>query len=422
MFYPLEQKSVRKKKLPLEHNEQCNTLEMWKDSGNSQCSIYSQELAEEAALLTNSESEQPSSLKLTQMRSLSFPITSQTFPYIETSETITVDEESLTSSGIHSLAQIRQLQETKLESTENIAACGLKLCESLKNAIQPSSSLRIPQDYSIAEWMKCFGGFPKAGTMQNGRLSQQPHLERHTVENGYLLSPTPNASSGTERSRPAGQTKCEKWFKDNGLLKDSQCLNQEIMALLQGFPMDWTQCLSELTEDRLDESAADICMGEQLCLDVLRSLYNESNISISASSAPEKLPLERDSHRSIAGKLPLEHIAESERAVELHDRLAELEKQRDSIRASGPQAPAGVWIEYGKISKRKFRQAYYRSSKPIFQPKGVNGLARSDCGLVKRQYIGEENSKAVKFASDAIARRNELERIRREIQLIERKL
>jgi hypothetical protein len=81
-----------------------------------------------------------------------------------------------------------------------------------------------------------------------------------------------------------------------------------------------------------------------------------------------------------------------------------------------------VWIEYGKVSKRKFKQAYYRSSKPIFQPKGVSGLARSDCGLVKRQYIGEENSSAVKIASDAIVRRNELEKIKREIQLIERGL
>jgi hypothetical protein len=420
MFYPLEQKSVRRKKLPLEQtSEQCDT------------STYLAELADFREPQSQSEEwKQPSLSKSIQMLNQSSDLTSQTFPSIQTSEITEVAVETSISQQLDSLALRLPLQETKQESTENIAHCGLKLCESLKNAIQPSSSLRTQQDYSIAEWMKCFGGFPKAGTMQNGRLSQQPHLERHTVENGYLLSHTPNASSGTERSRPAGQTKCEKWFKDNGLLKDSQCLSPQIMALLQGFPMDWTQCLSELKEDRTGELEADICMGEQLCLDVLRSPSNESNISISASSekieiAPwrvEILPLEQKPPRTFKEKLPLEHGAESESAIELHDRLAELEKQRDSIRASGPLAPAGVWIEYGKVSKRKFKQAYYRSSKPIFQPKGVSGLARSDCGLVKRQYIGEENSSAVKIASDAIARRNELEKIKREIQLIEREL
>jgi hypothetical protein len=106
----------------------------------------------------------------------------------------------------------------------------------------------------------------------------------------------------------------------------------------------------------------------------------------------------------------------------LCDRLAELESRRNSICATASVAPAGVWIEFGKVSKRKFKQAYYRSEKPIFQPKRQSSLAKSESGLVKRQYIGEENSKEVKGAAEAIARRNELERIAKEIELIERKL
>jgi hypothetical protein len=108
--------------------------------------------------------------------------------------------------------------------------------------------------------------------------------------------------------------------------------------------------------------------------------------------------------------------------AELHDLLAQLEQQRDLIRASGSVAQQGVWIEYGKVSKRKFRQAYYRSTTAIFPAKRQGSFANSESGLVKRSYLGEENSKEVKAAGDAIARRNELERIAKEIRLIEKKL
>jgi hypothetical protein len=122
---------------------------------------------------------------------------------------------------------------------------------------------------------------------------------------------------------------------------------------------------------------------------------------------------------SINEDAPLEHGSVAD---DLCDRLATLEQQRDSIRNSGPIAPPNVWIEYGKCNKRKFRQAYYRSTKPIFPAKRQSSLAKSESGLVKRLYIGEENSAAVKAAGDAIARRNQLDVISREIRLIERKL
>ncbi|AFY75425.1 hypothetical protein Syn7502_03590 (plasmid) [Synechococcus sp. PCC 7502] len=102
------------------------------------------------------------------------------------------------------------------------------------------------------------------------------------------------------------------------------------------------------------------------------------------------------------------------------DRIAQLEARRNQILATGPVAEQGVWIEYGKVSKRKFRQAYYRSNKPIFQSKLQAALLSGESGLVKRQYIGEENSKQVRAAGEAIARRNELDRITREIKMLEK--
>ncbi|WP_071880373.1 hypothetical protein [Synechococcus sp. PCC 7502] len=141
-----------------------------------------------------------------------------------------------------------------------------------------------------------------------------------------------------------------------------------------------------------------------------RSPLEELSISIPASSAVEKLPLEREISQ------------EDSNWIELYDRLADLQSKADFIRATGPVAQSGVWIEYGKVSKRKFRQAYYRSNKAIFPAKRQSSLAQSESGLVKRQYIGEENSKEVKRAGEAIARRNELERIGKEIKLIEKSL
>ncbi len=123
-----------------------------------------------------------------------------------------------------------------------------------------------------------------------------------------------------------------------------------------------------------------------------------------------------------ADKLPLEHESTVNIYSELDDRIAQLERKRDEIRSSGQIAIAGVWIEYGKVAGRKFRQAYYRSRTEIFPPKSQGGLAKSKSGLVKRCYIGEENSKEVRAAGEAIARRNELERIAKEIKYIERRL
>jgi hypothetical protein len=140
-----------------------------------------------------------------------------------------------------------------------------------------------------------------------------------------------------------------------------------------------------------------------------RSLVEELNISISVRAAK---------------KLPLEHGVSDDDSkwIQIHDRLAELESRRAAILAIGPVAQTGIWIEYGKVSKRKFRQAYYRSNKAIFPSKRQDSFAKSESGLVKRCYIGEENSKEVKAAGEAIARRNELEKISKEIKLIESKL
>jgi hypothetical protein len=377
------------------------------------------------------------------------------------------------------------------DSITNNQISGLKLCELFELADPSSLSSKTLQACSVEVWMESFGDFPKAGTMRNGKLSQQPHLKPPTVENDYLSLPTPNASSGAN-SRPAGQTKCETWFRSNGLLADSQCLSPQIMAQLLGFPMDWTRCLWELTEARPAELEADTYLAEPLSQPKPRSPLDE--LSTFIPSSMEQKPLDHSAETlefrlrgeqnrpenlssSAAKKLPLEHerITQSRPTgdrpsdgheltipqtvtvwadeaepihnredrrgdrhhheqttvnissaeldwIGLYDRLAELERKRNAIRESGPVAAVGIWIEYGKVAKRKFRQAYYRSKSAIFPARRQGSFAKSESGLVKRCYIGEENSREVKKAGEAIARRNELERIAKEVKLIERKL
>jgi len=108
---------------------------------------------------------------------------------------------------------------------------------------------------------------------------------------------------------------------------------------------------------------------------------------------------------------PLEHEINP-----LEQEIARLQKERTAILAEGPIAPEGVWIEYGKVSKRKFIQAYYRADKPIFAPKGRTS------GLSSRKYIGKKGSEKDLSAQQAIARRNRLQAIDRKIKLLKEKL
>jgi len=341
--------------------------------------------------------------------------TTQISQFTQTSEIIPVQKETLTSSVPDSLVPTHLLQETEQESKESLVHSGLKPCELLENATQLSLSLRISLGYSIEEWERSCKAYPKAGTWENGRLLAQAHLERPTKEKDYLSLPTLTACSGAT-SRPSGQTDCEVWFRQNGLLTNSQCLNPQMMAQLLGFPKDWTKCLWESKEVLGADSEVDSYSVEPLYQPVQPLPLDESCISIPASSENEKLPLEQ---KSLVKSLLTQ---EDEQWLDLYDRIAKLELERDLIRSSGPLAVVGVWIEYGKVSKKKFRQAYFRSRVPIFQAKGQAGLAKSESGLVKRSYIGEENSKAVKAASESVVRRNRLIAIAKEIELIEIKL
>lgn len=71
------------------------------------------------------------------------------------------------------------------------------------------------------------------------------NLERQVRESECLFFPTllsgDRPSSGT---RPAGQTKCEKWWKDNVIQRRGYQLSARAMSAIQGFPMEWLDVIS----------------------------------------------------------------------------------------------------------------------------------------------------------------------------------
>lgn len=215
------------------------------------------ELADSLTPHNKSEELEPLNLlKSTAMLKESCEATGEVSQSTPISEIISPDA-TLTLLQLDSPAPTHPQPEIEPESMENLAPSGLKPCESLTNANHDLSLLKTPQDYSIEEWDASFKAYPKAGTMRSGRLSPQQPLERPKPVKGYLLSPTLTSGDSTPKSRAAGQTKCEIWFRSMLLLTDSQCLSPQMMALLLGFPSDWTKCLWESIEEPLDELKAD---------------------------------------------------------------------------------------------------------------------------------------------------------------------
>lgn len=127
------------------------------------------------------------------------------------------------------------------------------------------------------------------------------------------------------------------------------------------------------------------------------------------------IPLPQKCSRGKGGEsLPLEPRARSPSVPSPfgNEDLLTASEQISAIRAEGPVAAEGIWIETGKVSRRTFRQAWYRSRKAIFKPK------RGDA-LVKRKYLGKVGSPAHQEAIAAIARRNEINRLKKEMKIDE---
>jgi hypothetical protein len=127
------------------------------------------------------------------------------------------------------------------------------------------------------------------------KQSRQQSLGRVIKDEGFLSFPT-LTSNENSTTRPAGQTKCEKWFKDNGLIPSGSQLGTKAIASMMGFPSNWFTQLSGASEDltnqyslhatipsqvkHQEESEPDILQVEPSPQPKQRSHSLESSISI----------------------------------------------------------------------------------------------------------------------------------------------
>jgi hypothetical protein len=85
------------------------------------------------------------------------------------------------------------------------------------------------------------------------QMNYKTHLSQMSLDeiNELLKDPIsrteltpPLTSNAGSTSRPAGQNKCEKWFKDNGLIKNGSQLGTKAIAQVMGFPSNWFEGLT----------------------------------------------------------------------------------------------------------------------------------------------------------------------------------
>jgi hypothetical protein len=364
-------------------------------------------------------------------------------------------------------------QEVKQDLTTPNLQCGLNICDASEKDSPSLSLSKTPLDYSIAEWELSSKAYPKAGTMQSGRLSQLRCLEVPKKENDCLSLPTLTTGQGSGRN--AGQTRLEKVLKDKGFRADTQALSVEGMSVLFGFPANWAKSICFNPKESPTETTLDDYLGEQSILTAPPSQSNESSISIAALTkvrinktsldvASDIAPIFQIQHtvginivnpslldlvnslssdrvrfalelsekyggcqkkrKLLAGQLKLRddwnkyqdyaQIFPSGSKVKIVDhkidaKLESLLEQRDRLIAQGAN-PKGVWLSVGQVHGKDFRQVVWKSA---HKHPWLNNK--------KSRYIGKENKEKHLSAIAQHKAGQELRKVEREIKSIQAK-
>ncbi len=187
-----------------------------------------------------------------------------------------------------------------LDTSESIAE-GADLLAQIENAEQLVELKKVPE-FTRPRLNRAARRLPP---------SQQQKIRQWATEIMLLNQKHPPRSFPTltsgdrSTSRPAGQTKCEKWFKDKGLVKSGYQLSAQAIAfgsarsaiaLIMGFPPNWFDCLSPT--ERQEELKADISQEEQSPQDKQPSPSAESSTSTQLLGGNEKLLEHKRKERS----------------------------------------------------------------------------------------------------------------------------
>ena len=210
-------------------------------------------------------------LNSTQMQLPSCDRISQISQFTVTSEAFPLQLKSSICLRLGSPAQVRQTLELEQDSTTQNQLCGEKDCgaSALPN---PGSLLwNSLKDLSIEDFEQSLDRYElRAIALKIFSSYRRRKSEQCTSETEFLSCPTLTSCS-SKSSRSAGSTKCEKWWRDNGLVPAGSQLSAGAIALLMGYPEDWFQALSPSPTTPLVESAPGISQGELSHQSKLRS-------------------------------------------------------------------------------------------------------------------------------------------------------
>ena len=174
---------------------------------------------------------------------------SQEFQFTQTSETISQDLTSSTLSQWDFPAQAHQMQEVEQDSNIQLHLFGEKDLDALLK-LNPASVLSNNlKELSNGDFELFLADSLWQDTLGKLAMSRQQSLARVIKDSGYLSFPTLTSNVSTT-SRPAGQTKCEKWFKDKGLIPSGCQLGTRAIAQVMGFPSSWFERLTEQYSDK----------------------------------------------------------------------------------------------------------------------------------------------------------------------------
>ena len=208
-------------------------------------SISSVDVADSPSQLSESEeSQRPNSLKSTPMPKQSCETTSQESPFTQTSETTTRDGENLSLLPADFPAQAQATQENGKGSNIPPLPSGERESDVSLSAEPDSVLLNNLKEWSDEDFEQFLEPYEWQDTKAKLKSSRRRSLARDTLDPDCLLFPTLTSGERSLNSRPAGQTKCEKWFKDNGLIPSGSQLSAQAMALMMGFPEDYLDPLS----------------------------------------------------------------------------------------------------------------------------------------------------------------------------------
>ena len=208
----------------------------------------------------------------------------QESPYIPISETTLPVQESLISSQQDFPVTTPVASATVEVSMESTPSFGDK-CSDVSASLNPGLSLwsnlaglsieDFEQSLPHSEWLDIQDAISNS--------YQQRSLGQCTDATGSLSCPTPTASAG-EQSRPAGQTKCEEWWMNSGIIPNGLQLSAIAMCLLQGFPADYLNVVSPPLETIPEDSPLESSQGVPSLPPKQLSLLPELNILMAVSN------------------------------------------------------------------------------------------------------------------------------------------